>query len=225
MTSGAAEAGPAGDEGGLREALSRINRARREAEFGPARVGGLLDGFERLVESLPGGAPGEGRAPAGAASLAELETLLEAEGAGEATAALRRYLEPLLDRLLEDLLDHPERRLAVYGSLLPGEDNHHHVSMLAGRWTPGTVQGRLLDRGWAERKGYPGFLPGDPGVPGVLGESVAVQVFDSLALPDAWERLDAFEQPLYRRILIPVDAEAGRSVCNIYEWIGPVEAA
>lgn len=220
MNSGAAEAGPAGDEGGLGEALARINLARREAAFSPARVGGLLDGFERLIESLPGGGPGEGRAPAGAASLAELEALLEAEGAGEATAALRRYLEPLLDRLLEGLLDHPERRLAVYGSLLPGEDNHHHVAMLAGRWTRGTVAGRLLDRGWAERKGYPGFLPEEPGVPGA---AVAVQVFESLALPDAWERLDAFEQPFYRRILIPVDAEAGRSVCNIYEWTGPRE--
>lgn len=221
MTSGQAEAGSAGDEGALDEALSRINRARREAAFSPARVGGLLDGFERLIESLPGGGTGEGRGPAGAASLAELEALLEAEGAGEATTALRRYLEPLLDRLLEGLLDHPERRLAVYGSLLPGEDNHHHVSMLAGRWTPGTVAGRLLDRGWAERKGYPGFLPEMPGGPGVSGEAVAVRVFESFALPDAWERLDAFEQPFYRRILIAVDAEAGRSVCNIYEWTGP----
>ena len=220
MNSCAAEAGPVGDEGGLGEALARINRARREAAFSPARVGGLLDGFERLVESLPGGATGGGRGPAGAASLAELETLLEAEGAGEATAALRCYLEPLLDRLLEGLLNHPERRLAVYGSLLPGEDNHHHVAMLAGRWTRGTVAGRLLDRGWAERKGYPGFLPGGSGEP---GEAVAVRVFESLALPDAWERLDAFEQPFYRRILISVDAEAGRSVCNIYEWTGPVE--
>ena len=213
MTSGEPKPGPACDPAGLRDALSRINDARREPEYSPARLGGLLEGFERLVETLQG----EDRRMAGAASLTELEALLGAEGAEDAAAELRRYLEPLLDRLLEGLLDYPERRLAAYGSLLPGEDNHHHVATLVGHWAEGTVEGTLFDRGWAERQGYPGFLPGG------AGDRVVVGVFHSLALPGAWERLDRFEGPNYRRILMPVETESGRVVCNIYEWIGPTD--
>ena len=215
MTLGAAETGAADDPERLRDALARINAARRAPAYGPARVGALLGGFERLVEALPGERP---RA-AGAESLAELEGLLGAQGAEEGAEALRRYLEPLLDRLLEGLLDYPERRLAAYGSLLPGEDNHHHIATLVGRWTRGTVEGRLLDRGWAERRGYPGFLARVPGDP------VAVNVFESLALPGAWERLDAFEGAAYRRILIRVETEAGPVVSNIYEWLGATNGA
>ena len=211
MTSGA-EPGPVDDPARLLDALSRINAARRDPVHSPARVGGLLEGFERLVATLPGG----DRGPAGAASLAELEALLSGEGAGDAVTELRRYLEPVLDRLMEELLDHPERRLAAYGSLLPGEDNHHHVATLVGRWVPGTVEGALIDRGWTARQGYPGF------VPRVSGARVAVKVFESLALPEAWGRLDAFEGASCRRILIPVETESGRVVCNIYEWIGRV---
>lgn len=215
MTSAAAVPGAADDPERLRDALARINAARGTPAHDPARVGAFLDGFERLVETLPGERP---RA-AGAESLAELEALLGAQGAGEAAEELRRYLEPLLDRLLEGLLDYPERRLAAYGSLLPGEDNHHHVATLVGRWTRGTVEGRLLDRGWAARSGYPGFLARVP------GDAVAVKVFESLALPGAWARLDAFEGGAYRRILIPVETETGRVVSNIYEWIGPTNGA
>lgn len=215
MTSDEAAAGPADDPARLADALSRINDARKEPAGSPARVAGLLDGFESLAASLPG----SDREPAGAASLAELEGLLESEGKGDAAAALRGYLEPILDRLIESLLDHPERRLAAYGSLLPGEDNHHHVAMMVGRWIEGEVEGTLVDRGWAARQGYPGYMP-RPG-----GGRVPVKVFESLALPGAWERLDAFEGSNYRRILSPVETSPGPVVCNIYAWIGPADRA
>ena len=200
----------------LRGALSRLNEARLAPERSSARLGALLSGFEELA-AVP---PGEDRRPGAAAALAELEALLADPGADTGAAALREYLEPVLERLIEALLDHPERRLAAYGSLLPGENNHHHVSTLVGSWVEGTVEGTLHDRGWAARQGYPGFVSGGS------GDRVAVKVFESLALPDAWDRLDAFEGEAYRRILAPVEmkragtgagSETAWRVCNIYE--------
>ena len=221
MTADGPEPGPVRDPAALRGALSRLNEARLAPERSFARLGALLSGFEELAVVLPGEdrRPGEGRRSDAAGALAELEALLAEPGAETGAAALRGYLEPILERLVEALLDHPERRLAVYGSLLPGENNHHHVAMLAGRWLEGTVEGTLCDRGWAARQGYPGFVPGSS------GDRVAVRVLESAALPDAWERLDAFEGEAYRRILAPVEMTPGTGargetawrVCNIYE--------
>lgn len=209
------------DPAPLRGALSRLNEARLAPEHSSARLGALLSGFEELAAVLPGEdrRPGEDDRPGAAGALAELEALLAEPGAGTGAAALRGYLEPILERLIEALLDHPERRLAAYGSLLPGENNHHHVAALVGRWVEGTVEGTLHDRGWAARQGYPGF------VPGASGDRVAVKVFESLALPEAWDRLDAFEGAAYRRILAPIEMKSGTEagsetvwrVCNIYE--------
>ena len=225
MTRDGRRADPVHDPALVRAALPSLNEARRAPEHSRARLGALLSGFEALAAALPG----EDRAPGAAEALDELEALLaegsaaesvsDAAESGSGTTALRAYLEPVLERLVEALLDHPERRLAAYGSLLPGENNHHHVAMLVGRWVGGTVEGTLHDRGWGAREGYPGFVSGVP------GDRVAVKVFESLSLPAAWDRLDAFEGAAYRRILAPVEMRTGTGagadtecrVCNIYE--------
>ncbi len=221
MTADGPEPGPVRDPAVLRGALARLNEARLAPERSFDRLGALLSGFEELAKVLPGAdrRPGEERRSDAAGALAELEALLAEPGAEGGAAALRGYLEPILERLIEALLDHPERRLAVYGSLLPGENNHHHVAALVGRWVEGTVEGTLHDRGWAARQGYPGFVPGSS------GDRVAVKVLESSGLPAAWERLDAFEGEAYRRILAPVEMAPGTGagsetawrVCNIYE--------
>lgn len=239
MTADGPEPDPIRDPGALRGALRRLNEARLAPEGSFDRLGALLSGFEELAAVLPGVdrgrgesrrpdadlgpgesyGPGESRRPDAAGALAELEALLAEPGDEGGAAALRGYLEPILERLIEALLDHPERRLAVYGSLLPGENNHHHVAALVGRWVEGSVEGTLQDRGWAARQGYPGFVPGGS------GDRVAVKVLESPGLPDAWERLDAFEGEAYRRILAPVEMASGTGagsgtvwrVCNIYE--------
>ena len=237
MSADAPAPDPLRDPSPLRVALSRLNEARLAPRHSSARLGALLSGFEELAAVVPGegrrpGAdgrsradwrPGADRRPDAAGALAELEALLSEPGAEAGAAALRRYLEPILERLIEALLDHPERRLAVYGSLLPGENNHHYVATLAGPWAEGTVEGTLHDRGWAARQGYPGFVSGRS------GDRVAVQVLESSGLPDVWGRLDAFEGEAYRRILAPVEmtnTESGERsgtvwrVCNIYELTG-----
>ncbi|MDE2663434.1 MAG: gamma-glutamylcyclotransferase [Gemmatimonadota bacterium] len=224
MTADGPAPGPIRDPAPLRGALSRLNDARLAPEHSSARLAALLAGFEELAAVLPG----EDRRPGAAGALAELEALLSEPGAETGAAALREYLEPILERLIEALLDHPERRLAVYGSLLPGENNHHHVATLVGRWVEGTVEGTLHDRGWAARQGYPGFVHGGS------GDRVAVKVLESPGLTDAWDRLDAFEGEAYRRILAPVEmkrlgtgaeGETGWRVCNIYELTDRARAA
>ena len=103
-----------------------------------------------------------------------------------------------------------DRLLAAYGSLAPGEENHRELAALAGRWRPGTVRGRLLDRGWGARLGFP-VLRWDP-----AGPQVAVQLFESDDLPRHWDHLDAFEGPDYERRLVPVCCAEGVLAAWLY---------
>lgn len=101
---------------------------------------------------------------------------------------------------------HHPPRLAVYGSLAPGEQHHEEIAHLAGSWQPGSVMGRLVDRGWGDRLGYPGFIP-DP-----LGAEVAVMVFTSPDLDTAWAQLDEFEGAEYRRTVVAARLATGATV-------------
>lgn len=92
----------------------------------------------------------------------------------------------------------PQHRLVVYGSLAPGEPNHHQLDGVPGVWEPGVVYGVLHDRGWGARIGYPA-LDWQPD-----GPPVDVQLFSSEQLPGHWARLDQFEGKDYRRCLVPV---------------------
>ena len=108
--------------------------------------------------------------------------------------------------------------LAVYGTLAPGQPNHHVVAPLGGTWTDGVVEGDLRDAGWGAAMGYPAFRP-RPG-----GPAVPVKVLTSPALPSAWAEIDRFEGAEYRRILIPV-LHAGETrtlltVANLYADAG-----
>ena len=104
-------------------------------------------------------------------------------------------------------------RLAVYGSLAPGESNHRELAGLPGHWTDGYVTGEMHDRGWGAGLGFPA-LRWNPG----STNRVAVKVFTSPGLVGCWGRLDAFEGEGYQRILVPVyDAAGGLTVANLYE--------
>jgi gamma-glutamylcyclotransferase (GGCT)/AIG2-like uncharacterized protein YtfP len=103
-----------------------------------------------------------------------------------------------------------EKRLAVYGSLAPGEVNHHELAALNGRWVQGTVQGKRIDAGWGAGLGFPGLIL-DPS-----GPSVAVHVFESPDLPDHWSRLDEFEGPGYRRVVTIVRTVDGDLSAYVY---------
>ncbi len=106
-------------------------------------------------------------------------------------------------------------RLAVYGSLTPGEVNHHHLADLGGTWQSGTVRGRLVKKGWGDDLGFPALIP-DP-----EADPIDVQLLTCDVLPAHWGRLDAFEGREYKRILLPVELSDGRKVnANIYIAVG-----
>lgn len=89
-------------------------------------------------------------------------------------------------------------RLAIYGTLAPGEVNYHQVSMIKGQWIEGTVRGWLSEDGWGATLGFPGLRLN------AEGDKIKVQVLESLDLLYHWERLDAFEGEEYARVTTEV---------------------
>src|SRR5215218_2134489 len=110
--------------------------------------------------------------------------------------------------------------LAVYGTLAPGQPNHHVLAPLGGEWTDSMIEGDLIAMGWGAVLGYPGFRPRSG------GDIVAVKVLTASSLATAWPALDRFEGPGYWRILVPIfDIVLGseqvgerrlRTVANLY---------
>jgi len=112
---------------------------------------------------------------------------------------------------LEIALGFPSRRLAVYGSLAPGEANHRIIQSVKGIWSSGSVRGDRHEQVWGRTMGYPGFLwrPDGP--------RVKVALLESDDLPEHWGRLDAFEGSDYCRILLPIERDDGTTVvANLY---------
>lgn len=103
------------------------------------------------------------------------------------------------------------RWLAAYGTLAPGQSNHHEVAALGGTWQPGFVRGRRADRE------FPVFTWDESSPP------VPVMLLTSDRLPWQWAALDAFEGPDYCRILVPVHLAGGAiAVANLYAAVAPV---
>ncbi|MDZ4701838.1 MAG: gamma-glutamylcyclotransferase family protein [Rhodothermales bacterium] len=118
------------------------------------------------------------------------------------------------DEALEALVElqfQPSRRLAVYGTLAPGEVNADQLSSLAGTWSPAVLRGERSANGWGLTWGYPGFRWDE------AGTDVPALLFESDELPVHWGRLDQFEGLDYRRILVPMYRPAGSVVvANVY---------
>ncbi len=119
--------------------------------------------------------------------------------------------EAMADVLLEALLAQPSGKLAVYGTLAPGEVNHKILDGINGTWTDGFVRGSLLETGWGAPLGFPA-LRWDPSRAGI-----PVKLLVSSDLRGHWDRLDEFEGEEYRRILVPVEEDGATiAVANIY---------
>lgn len=103
-----------------------------------------------------------------------------------------------------------ETRLAIYGSLAPGQANHEQLADLKGRWYRGTVQGKRIEGGWGNTLGFPGLILD------LQGPAVDVFLFESSDLPDHWSRLDEFEGPGYRRVVTRVRTAEGDLSAYIY---------
>ena len=117
----------------------------------------------------------------------------------------------VLDVLFDAILAEPSGKLAVYGTLAPGEANHEVLAGVDGVWQEGFVRGVLHESGWGAPLGFPG-LRWNPS-----GGRVTVKMLVSTDLRGQWGRLDEFEGDEYRRILVPVeDGKNTIAVANIY---------
>jgi gamma-glutamylcyclotransferase (GGCT)/AIG2-like uncharacterized protein YtfP len=108
-------------------------------------------------------------------------------------------------------------RLATYGTLAPGRENHGQLTDLPGRWVVGHVRGSLVDSGWGAELGFPALVL-DPD-----GASIEVFMFESEALRDHWPRVDAFEGPGYRRVSVDVSTPEGVLSASIYVAADPID--
>ncbi len=119
------------------------------------------------------------------------------------------------DEALLETLFQPSERLAVYGSLAPGQPNHHLLAPLGGEWIEGYVEGELHTVGWGAAQGFPALCWRSGGA------TVRVHVLISSALPEMWAKLDEFEGADYRRSLVPVHRAETigdlLAVANLYE--------
>ena len=104
-------------------------------------------------------------------------------------------------------------RLATYGTLAPGQVNHHHMDGMAGTWTTGTVRGHLHAEGWGAAHNCPGIVISPDGV------DVAVHIFTSADLPSHWDRLDAFEGSEYQRLITTAETADGPLEVSIYQVV------
>lgn len=100
---------------------------------------------------------------------------------------------------MSDIESNPQNVLIVYGSLKPGEVNHHLVANIKGEWIDGTVSGEIGS--WRQ---YLRFLHNT-----VNAQTLAVKLLISAELPNHWERLDAFEGEAYERIVIEAETARG----------------
>ena len=104
-------------------------------------------------------------------------------------------VEPLLDGLIDDLLDKPSGKLVVYGTLQPGAPNHSVLAGVEGEWTDCRVRGLLSTS--IER------LPEFRWI--IHEELVSAKLLRAPDLRERWSRLDAFEGSTYRRHLVVVE--------------------
>ena len=96
--------------------------------------------------------------------------------------------------------------LFVYGTLAPGQANHHVLGGVPGTWQPATLRGILHEEGWGADLGCPGVVPSSE------GERVAGHVLISDRLVEQWGMLDAFEGDGYERVAVEVELSDGRQM-------------
>lgn len=121
-------------------------------------------------------------------------------------SADRTYrIEALFKTLLSMLMGNPARRLACYGSLRRNEKNHHVVAEIPGKWYQGTIRGFVFK--W---NNYPIFNADSDGA------EIVVDVLESEALAENYERLDEFEGTDYQRNVVVVAINDTLLFSNVY---------
>ncbi len=111
-----------------------------------------------------------------------------------------------LEAMFEQMYD-VSQRLFVYGTLRPGEPNHHVLEPMGGQWVSASIQAGLVQL----EQGIPGIHlnPNGARVPGFL--------LISDALCYEWSRLDKFEGQDYCRLLTIANmTNDTQEIVNVY---------
>ena len=199
-----------GARAGLERVLERLDALRASPPRGPTAY--FCDLCEVLTLLLDAGARFAASKPE-ARAVEDLRARLDRRLAAT-TYVDRRAIEALEhfeETVISSLLARPDKKLAVYGTLAPGEVNHSQIAGIHGTWTEGFVRGELAMTGWGAEHGFPA-LAWRPG-----GSRIAARLFVAPGLESHWRRLDEFEGDGYRRILVPFEDDGGIvAVANLY---------
>lgn len=104
------------------------------------------------------------------------------------------------------MIDNPETKLIVYGSLAPGEANHFLLAGLRGEWYFCHIRGHI-----GQYRGFKSFCY-DP-----HGSEHPAWLLVSPELARVIPELDDFEGEEYERIIIPVQVNGRWIMAQIYE--------
>ena len=113
---------------------------------------------------------------------------------------------PLQKILINLLLENPDTKLVVYGTLAPGEPNYSEISDINGKWENCSINGNIHIS-----HGFPAFVWNQ------TGTIHNVQMFTASELHDRWDRLDSLEGKYYKRILVPAQTPNGLTIANCYQ--------
>lgn len=102
--------------------------------------------------------------------------------------------------------------LFTYGTLAPGEDNHHHVEHIDGDWMQAAVRGRLVDQGWGADLGFPALVVDEN------GDWIQGWALRSKCLSQYLAALDEFEGDEYQRKPVAVTLE-NHEVVQAYVYL------
>jgi gamma-glutamylcyclotransferase (GGCT)/AIG2-like uncharacterized protein YtfP len=97
-------------------------------------------------------------------------------------------------------------KLFVYGTLAPNRPNEHILKDIGGSWENATVKGKLKDKGWGSKMGYPGIELDKN------GDDIEGFLFISKNLSLNWNILDNFEGDGYMRVITQVKLKNGELV-------------
>lgn len=92
---------------------------------------------------------------------------------------------------MKSAADNPEKKLIVYGTLVPGGMYHYLLADLPGTWEQCFIRGRM-----GEYWGFKAFQYDE------AGPEHPAWVLTSEALPEKFPELDAFEGEPYCRVVI-----------------------